>query len=123
MRVGKRLGLGFGDASGFSEYFGLPALAVALDNTIVADNATVGTVVGEFNADGVTIVGASPFVIVGRELRVNSALTAGEYSISVQATGFDPTTIVIFALTPNFLLEVEDNIVLEDEDNIIIEVF
>lgn len=122
MRVGKRLGLGFGDASGFSEYFGLPALAVALDNTIVADNATVGTVVGEFNADGVTIVGASPFVIVGRELRVNSALTAGEYSISVQATGFDPTTIIIFALTPSVVLEIADNVVLEIGDNLILEI-
>ena len=122
MRVGKRLGLGFGDASGFSEYFGLPALAVALDNTIVADNATVGTVVGEFNADGVTIVGASPFVIAGRELRVNAALTAGEYSVQLQADGYAPATIIIFALTPSVVLEIADNVVLEIGDNLILEI-
>ena len=105
MRVGKRLGLGFGDASGFSEYFGLPALAVALDNAIIADNAPVGTVVGTFNVAGVTIVGASPFVIVGFELLTGpDYIEPGTVTFDVSAPGYGTTTITVIVLDNDAVL-------------------
>ena len=71
---------------------------ITLSNNVVATTAFIGTTVGLLNVDGATIVGTSPFTIVGRELRVNAALTAGEYSVSVRADGYAPATIIISAL-------------------------